>query len=220
MPAGAATLIFAAPTLISGDANVSTQGAFDRAYNFAGSTATVNTVTFTGVAANDQSNTITFGATSDTVVSNGAVNGAGYGSGDAPYNDLSSDYKGILGEAIWNDGGPATLTLTLNGLTLGQQYLFQTWTNDSRSFGANRSGSITAGNSVILDYNNTDASGGLGQFVIGTFIADATSQVITYESNNSMINAVQLRAIPEPGSAALLGMVGVAALIRRRRLSW
>jgi hypothetical protein len=58
-----------------------------------------------------------------------------------------------------------------------------------------------------------------GQFAIGTFTADATTQTLYMETINiaqSHINAYQIRLIPEP-SSALLGGLGLLALLRRRR---
>ncbi len=73
------------------------------------------------------------------------------------------------------------MTLTMAGLTVGQSYEFQCWTNTSGPTAITNT--ATAGNSVMLDANTTDANGGLGQFAIGTFIADNTvSQVISFSS--------------------------------------
>jgi MYXO-CTERM domain-containing protein len=57
-----------------------------------------------------------------------------------------------------------------------------------------------------------------GQFVTGTFTADATSQVLTMTSTTDfgVAKALTVGTMPEP-SAALLGGLGLLGLLRRRR---
>jgi MYXO-CTERM domain-containing protein len=64
-----------------------------------------------------------------------------------------------------------------------------------------------------------------GQFVIGTFLADSTTESFTFTSPsdaNPIVNAIQLRDIttPEPSSVVALwglGAMGVLLTARRRR---
>lgn len=59
-----------------------------------------------------------------------------------------------------------------------------------------------------------------GQFAIGTFTASGTTQDLTALANGfgqAHINAFQVRAVPEPSSAALLGLAGFALILRRRK---
>jgi hypothetical protein len=67
----------------------------------------------------------------------------------------------------------------------------------------------------------TNTNSGRGHFVTGTFTANATTQDFLFTDTSptqstTLLNAFQLRAIPEP-SAALLGGLGMLALLRRRR---
>jgi hypothetical protein len=80
------------------------------------------------------------------------------------------------------------------------------------------------GSSTVLDYNTTEAVGGVGQFAIGTFTADSTSQVLGFSSptETPQLNGLSLRvtAVPEPSTYALvLGGILNLSLIRRRRIS-
>ena len=100
---------------------------------------------------------------------------------------------------------------------------FKWWDNNSNLAAVGRNGTTaTAGNTVTLEDNTTNAMGGVGQTVIGTFTAAGSTETIAFsgiDSNNSpTVNAFQLRAIPGPGSLALisLGLILVAGRLRRR----
>ena len=116
--------------------------------------------------------------------------------------------------------------------TVGQDYEFQAWVNDSRNqvppgftFGVE----IAAGNSVELDPNPSLNEGGLGQFVIGAFTADNASQQVTFTNGEvGVINGFQLRQIdattapvPEPNTLAtwgvIIGLVGLVAARHRKQ---
>jgi predicted porin len=102
--------------------------------------------------------------------------------------------------------------MTFGGLSLGQPYLFQWWANNARNTPVVVSATATATNSVTLDTNLTDTDGGLGQFVTGTFTADGTTQEIVLTGvgvANPIINAFQIRAVPEPATC-VLALAGLA----------
>jgi hypothetical protein len=148
------------------------------------------------------------------------------GSSSAPFSNLSSGYKTLLGSAGGADN-PSTITETLGGLTDGNQYQLQIWTSNP-SNASNPYGTIigdttfTAGNSVTLDPNTANASGGLGQYVIGTFTASGSTRTFTMNSSvfgTPSLSAFQVRditPIPGPGGAAVVALFGTA-LARRRR---
>jgi hypothetical protein len=96
-------------------------------------------------------------------------------------------------------------TITLSGLINGTQYQIQFFADSTGSNSQTISGS---------DAMNTLN----GQFVTGTFTADAASQVLTMTRTTDfgVANALTLGTIPEP-SAALLGGFGLVGLLRRRR---
>jgi hypothetical protein len=85
--------------------------------------------------------------------------------------------------------------------------LIQLWVNDSRSLGATvRTETVTSeGNTVTLTYPGTTA-GALGQHTIGTFTAKTETQTIKFMGNvSSQVNAMQLRNLGGPESAAPKG---------------
>jgi hypothetical protein len=104
---------------------------------------------------------------------------------------------------------------------MGQLYLVQFWSNDSGALFNRFGGTIdTAGNAVELDNSVPNHLGGVGQWVTGSFTADAPAQVVTIESSTPggdypVINAFQVRVVPEPSSKLLL-ISGAALLLRRR----
>ena len=153
----------------------------------------------------------------------------------------------LIESGIWGAQG-----VTLTGLTSGDDYLIQILANDARGnrsdnfIAAYGDGTGTGGpaSSPVLLNNQPNAggdgptgSGGTtGQFIIGTFTADAAEQTfLSFGTNSGNIgslgngdsrahfNAIQLRnvsaaAVPEPGSLAVLGL-GSLVMFRRRRRS-
>jgi hypothetical protein len=144
--------------------------------------------------------------------------------GVAPYNTHSGAYRTILSSG-GGSGSAGTITNTLGGLTIGRQYQLQWWASDAaRGSGFLLFGSVlaTVTNTVSLDPNTTDAVGGLGQFVIGSFTADSTTQSLTFDGVSTgmpLVNAFQVRAVPEPSTCAmaLAGLAcGGCTMFRRR----
>jgi hypothetical protein len=149
-----------------------------------------------------------------------------FGTASAPFSGLSTDYKTILGSGAYANL-PPSITVSLNGLTNGQDYEVQWWTNNSANITPQFGGGFTdttatAFNTVTLDANTTNTVGGLGQYAIGTFTASGTTQAFLLSETsggfNPLINAMQVRAVPEP----TLSLLGIAAavggsLVWRRR---
>lgn len=120
--------------------------------------------------------------------------------------------------------GGGEKTITMNNLTIGQTYRIQILLMDGRA--------AANGAYATFDSHTTGAFGngvsgvtwGDSLLVTGTFTADSTSQSFQHRSfyspsnpSGGQMNAVLLYAIPEPSSMALLGLAGVAMLIRRKR---
>ena len=231
-------------TTIAGDTDVSTSGTLLYAYNVgwngtggptgattgtAVTAAVVNGVTFSAFGLpggyTNFGNTVTVGNVTMTESPGGlwSSNSLGNASG------LNSSYQSLLASG-GGASNPATITVTLGGLTVGQQYQLQIWSNNSGNgvgpFSTPIANTLVS-SAVTLDANTTNTSGGVGQYVLGTFTAATTSMNFTLNgtgaSNSSpMINAFQVRditAIPGPGGLALalgLGAVGSGGWRRRR----
>ena len=188
----------------------------------------MNSVFFANFAA-------TTGLTSKTVGSATLVAGGGdtfvstdtsVGSVSSPFSSLSAAYQPLVRSAASTSATASGMTLTLGGLTNGTPYQVQVWANDSTgslsgNAALNPKTIFTAGNTVTLDDNNLNAAGGLGQWVTGTFTADATSQNITITPDAGhlpVLNAFQLRVVPEPATLGLLlSGLGSALAARRRK---
>ncbi len=88
-------------------------------------------------------------------------------------------------------------TLTFSGLAIGQEYAIQYWVQDSRTGAGDindRNLDLAGSTPVTLDYNN---GAGVGQWAVGTFTADSSTQDIAITANSSVqINMIQLRALP------------------------
>jgi hypothetical protein len=98
------------------------------------------------------------------------------------------------------------VSATVNGVTFVA--------SDLRSCCSARDMTFGDGLGNTVDLNAT--GGSLGQFVVGTFQADATGQILSMATNgfgNSHITGYQIRAIPEPSSGmlVLLGLALAAA---------
>jgi hypothetical protein len=182
----AAPIVWSDPTTIAEDIDVSTDGTLlyaARYYASTGVSLTINGVTFT-----DPGSNVTWGGpTQNTGASPAGVTG---------------DYNTFLGRNTYaSSSNSSSGTLTLNGLTSGNQYLVQLWCNDSRSGALNQVVTFTAGNAVSLD-RNTTGNAGIGQWVVGMFTADAATQEITVSNSLNQglaLNGLQVRALSAGG---------------------
>lgn len=110
-------------------------------------------------------------------------------------------------------------TMTFNGLTQGQQYLVQVWAVDMRW-------NPTVNGYFTLSLDGGTPSGSLSYFgpgsgvsshVTGRFTADSASGTFAFgDAYRPQLNAIQLRAIPEPATFGMLGAAAVAMLLRRK----
>jgi PEP-CTERM motif len=218
-------ITWGAPTNISGDSDVRTDGTLVGAFNMNGPDVTVNGVTFASFTYPFMATTATKGNFTFTESPGHMLAASGLGSTSPPFANLSSNYQTLLSTAVTTDDNN-TLTLTITGLVLGHDYIFEFWTNGSNSAGTdNFRTTASAPNPVSLDDNTTNAIGGTGQFVVGSFHAADATEIITFTGTDTTqaptINAFQLRdlsVVPEPGTIALLTIgSALGAFIRRKR---
>lgn len=207
---------------ISGTSDVSTLGTLVGTWSpylqfTSGSSLTVNGVTFVG---NDLSDFSTPSYFSSQYTGFGSP-----GTGDSNYNTL-------LSGAQYGANGDGTY-FSFGGLNIGDTYEVQIWAEDTRNIGVRRWENFYADD---IGYSG-DGSGavtypadgsGNGQYVIGTFVASATSEQIDEETwassggqQSGQVNLFQLRDLsetPEPSTLALLaGSGGVLLGLRRRQ---
>ncbi|MCE9630712.1 MAG: hypothetical protein K8S94_08380 [Planctomycetia bacterium] len=222
-------ITWGSPQTVSGDSDVDTTGTLLYAFTFGGTASppstTVNGVTFSPFRI--PGGIVTSATVGNVTISESPGNLLAYntfGSASAPFSGLSSSYQSLLGTGAYADV-PNTITVALNGLTSGQEYRLQWWTNDSAKLTGAFGGSFTnttasAVNSVTLDANVTNVVGGVGQFAIGTFTASGTTQAFSLtepSGNNPLINALQVRAVPEPAMSALAVAAASAGWMLWRR---
>lgn len=217
---------------ISGDGDVSTNGTLLYAYNFGTASVastTVNGVTFAPFVVLDFGTTTTVGNVTITESPDFLYAYNTAGTSIAPFANLSADYRALLNEAA-SAGVAATITLQLGGLTPGQSYEFQWWANNSSTADNWFVTNASAGNAVSVSANTLGSNtgegsgidGGTGQFAIGTFTADTASYSIALNGEDfylPIINALQIRAVPEPATyaMALAGLACGGYLMWRRR---
>lgn len=137
--------------------------------------------------------------------------------GDAGFDDFT-------GGQFYEGGAGVTNTITLTGLTQGQEYQFQYIIMDGRGPGNYAGRTVVLGDGDGDNSNDsvavarTNGANGDGNSITGTFIADATgSQTITITGSDPGMTGYVVRATPEPSSTALLGLGGLALILRRRK---
>ena len=210
---------------ITQNADVSTNGDLVFAINASDSTGstTVNGVEFVtsnranaGVVAQAQSIGDESISTSFTNENTRAFEDGGLG--------VNGSVGGLIEGAWWGTPtGDQSVSVTLTGLEVGTTYELQIFANDARS--SRDDGWVSSlsngvgGFGVNLELNNQPFGGRAGDFGIGTFTADSTSQ--SFEISGSIdgqvstsrahVNAIQLRTLSgtdlSPGADLLPGAV-------------
>jgi hypothetical protein len=142
----------------------------------------------------------------------------------------STDYLNGLDEARYSVN-----TIQITGLTSGQEYKVQVWANDARgsqNVALGRSlylnygdGSAASSGVQVLDNQNVGGTSTLGQWIVGTFTADAATETILatgYDGSQfgdeyGVVPLVQVREVPEPATLGMIGALGGLMLFIRRR---
>ena len=134
-----------------------------------------------------------------------------YSSNSAPYNNLSSPYKGMLNGGTYRKSGFKTY-LNFEKLNIGEEYEFQIWISDPNYVGNYRgslvrlekhnggsfrykdNGKYVTNKNIKISKNNSSKKGGVGSFVTGKFIADGDKSSIVVHGFGH-INGVQIRRL-------------------------
>ena len=114
------------------------------------------------------------------------------------FPEISGEYQLLLNTAIYQ-----AAYLTLKGLTPGKYYTVQIWSTDTRDFVVEkkRTTALSGGSGKEIQLKQSfDNAGQLGQFVLGVFKADSTTQridVLGLENGNveelsQVVNALVL----------------------------
>lgn len=192
----------------AGDASVVNTGSTVYAYNTGSvDSHTVNGVTFDGTAAGGVGDLNGEGNVVFSPVDNGTTSGG--------FNTAGGDIEALLDSAQWGTPSNAD-TITLGNLTAGEDYLVQIFSSDNRG---------SRNNILQLDgsYDSVPTgAGNAGAYVLGTFTATGATESFTFSYNpvagNANVNAIQVRTVvPEPATAALLGLLVCGVGVARRR---
>ena len=183
--AGAATITWDTPQDISGESDVPESTEYVSVFGAYGNAGGNPDLDINGVV---------FGNNATTNKIN--ITGTIYSSFAGTYEAETQEYDDLL---LVGAAGGSVITLgTGNTLTIGQSYMVQVWAHDDRALAAGRLATLTSvANVVQLTMNDTGVAGGKGQWVTGTFTADATAQYINISGGGAhaagqVINAVAL----------------------------
>lgn len=150
-----------------------------------------------------------------------------YGSYANP-GTADANYNFLMQTSIYSYG--SSMSFTWGGMTPGNTYELEFWVHDGRnSVTAERSETLTGGANISAPLAYGFGSGGLGQYILGTFVADGSGQQTISMSAfggpdigpSAQITLLQLRditPIPEPSTLAFLGAgFGILVLGFRRK---
>jgi len=214
-----AAIVTYSSQIFSNATDVSTNGTLIRAVNLGSSDG------FQGAATAD----VTINGVTFTASTAGANNGLFADAGNI-YFDAASFSGAITGVSTTDanalldsiEFGPGTgnSLATLTGLIIGQVYEIQMFNARNDGVTVDYGYAATVGGAEVYSLTGVTRAPTAPSLVTGTFTATATSQEIHVAiagSTNLEVSAYQLRTIPEPSSAALLGLGGLALILRRRK---
>jgi len=198
---------------ISGTTDVTTQGTYFGSwapYNAGAPAFPVNGISFQGFS--DLPN----------LQSNNFVDGGAYF--NQP-NTPDSNYNNLLQYGAYGNNS-TVCSFGWDQMIPGDTYLVEIWVNDVRNLGGMRWENFSGGSDFSPNVYFPSDGTGSGQFIIGTFVADATGSetVFIYPSSSGIgssaqVNLVQVRdiTVPEPAAGCFIVM-GLTCLATRRRI--
>lgn len=231
----AATLAFVSNTTITSDSDLDAPlvlhptATLSQAVNYGSGAQTVNTTGGQTIAFTSGGLTATANMPAAPSAITTVYNAGGQNSNLLqPGSTGDAQFDAVLDGGAWHNKTADTtqpMTLRIGSLTVGQTYLVSLFSVDQRATSAGRSQAYWDTFNAGVFSGGT--SGGFSQntpiMTMFTFTADAAFQDIFIEETDNVgnadtnLSAFTLYAIPEPSSAALVGGVGLLALLRRRR---
>jgi hypothetical protein len=150
-------------------------------------------------------NGLTFGNSVANVSIGGAQNATNSDSKGFTPAVTNTAFDTFASTYIWIAYSNSVSTITIPGLTIGQEYRLQ-----MISFGSANAGVSVEGDTTTWSNSNS-------LFTADWIAGDTVANIIISRNGGEVnFNGYALHAIPEP-SAALLGGLGALALLRRRR---
>lgn len=220
MASSAATIIWQFETIVNtgaskanmGTGYLATDGTLLLAENSGGAATTFDTISF---AAGSYS----LGGTSGNAfhASDPILDSGTYGTNGNGTNATGVDVS------IGDDANASTANDIGVTLISGQKYRIQIIAADGRGNATTRSIEF-GGNAADHATGVSGSHWGDSLLATGTFTADATYQVFNSQlfqdgsaRNDTQFNAIIIHQVPEPSSVALLGLGGLALILRRRK---
>lgn len=206
-------------TGITIESDLDNSGSVVSAVNYDSSTGstTINGITFT----NDTAGT---GGSTNAGVLTTTTDTAFWSSNGSTVDAFDALMDGHIASGT-NQGG-ITVGLSLSGLNIGQEYTIQILSGDAslkHTTSFYRSASANGKTEKLINQQVVGANGDLGGIFTATFISDDGDAFFTLErsgpDNQPVIAgyALTTAAVPEPSSTALLGLGGIALILRRRK---
>lgn len=192
---------------------------------------------FNGVRGSFNGLQTTDGITSSWNVSATKAGGGGIGGQNAvftgPSTGVGTPFTGLQ-NALLQDGiyinNSAALTFTFSGLDISQTYLLDVFggldvTNATPAdFTLSIGSAFTGAATQVLNVDNSDGNNNGAIASWASITPDATGNIsVTVTATGGLggrrteVNAIRLESIPEPSSTALLGLGGLALILRRRK---
>jgi len=221
--ASAQNINWSSPTGITGDANLATSGVYFDA--FVPEAPTSLSLAADGVVFNDDTLATANGG------GDGTISYAWAAAGNTRY-DFTTFTLGTAGfNAVMNaggayEGGVASGTVTIGGLTTGDTYSVQDFEYADGNNGVTTFSGLTP---TTISSGNVGGAGTAGEFVTGIFTATSADETFDIAGDSGTpftvlgaISVFDITTVPEPSTASLLAggfaFLSVIFLVRRRKL--
>jgi hypothetical protein len=133
---------------------------------------------------------------------------------------LNTTDASVYGDALGiNNAGVETMSITFTGLSDSLTYDLTGGVSHATAAAKYATGWTIAGQAAPT-YQVSDATAGNGYISFDGLTSSANTLTITLDReqiNHLAVSQLQLTAVPEPSSTALLGLGGLAFALRRRR---